>query len=88
MVRARHGHTKHCTQAAQTTPSNHPYATDAGWITPRALCKDERMKICAWTSARKTVLTAASGAPHLSCNPKTDMMDGRVPGESAKEVGT
>jgi hypothetical protein len=34
------------------------YARDRRRITLGTLCKDELKKICAWTSARKTVLTA------------------------------
>ena len=42
---------------------------DRTWITLRTLCKDESKKICAWTSARKTVLTARPERTPLSCNP-------------------
>ena len=41
------------------------------WITAHLFCKAGTVKICAWTSAHKTVLTAASGPQRLSCNPKT-----------------
>src|ERR1019366_528363 len=62
----------HGARAAQTTPVQPSQcAGPKRRITLRALCKDHGAKICAWTSSRKTVLTAASGAPHLSCNPKT-----------------
>jgi hypothetical protein len=36
---------------------NRAIRTDQAQITARAVCKDDETKICAWTSARKTVLT-------------------------------
>jgi hypothetical protein len=45
-------------EARQSYRKTAEYGQVPAWITSRALCKDNKDKICAWTSAHKTVLTA------------------------------
>ena len=61
MVRKASAYKALCRGRAQSRGSR-SNASDGAWITAGAFCKDEMVKICAWTSVRKTVLTSASGA--------------------------